>query len=121
MSNEPQERNEAEDKSFADILNEFESSTRGQQKSGSGGRGKPKTKTRGRSRGKPAGAPPLQGTVVGVSGDFVLIDYGGKAEGIISRADLQDAEGNLTVERGDKLNVAITGFNAEGLAKLSRV
>jgi small subunit ribosomal protein S1 len=50
-----------------------------------------------------------------------LIDYGGKSEGVIAAADLRDAEGNLTVQRGDSFDVAITGFNSEGMAKLSRV
>jgi small subunit ribosomal protein S1 len=59
--------------------------------------------------------------VVGVSADYVLIDYGGKSEGMISAGDLKDAAGNLTVQRGDAFDVAITGFNPDGMAKLSRV
>src|SRR5207237_8740687 len=67
------------------------------------------------------GPPPLRGTVVGVSGDFVLVDYGGKAEGVIAAADLRGADGNLSVKNGDTFDVAITGFNSEGMATLSRV
>src|SRR5207248_5657470 len=52
--------------------------------------------------------------------DVVLIDYGDKAEGMIPAADLRDAEGNLTVKIGDAFDVAITGFNNEGMATLSR-
>jgi small subunit ribosomal protein S1 len=115
MPNEPRDHGgeEAEDKSFADILHEFESSSRAPEKTG--GRAKRKGKAR------PGGPPRLQGTVVGISGDFVLIDYGGKSEGVIAAADLRDSSGNLAVERGDKFDVAITGFNSEGMAKLSRV
>src|SRR5436190_9498521 len=107
---------EADDKSFADILNEFESATvkPAQKDAGRGG-------ARGKGRGKRPSAPRLQGTVVGISGDSVLIDHGGKSEGVIHVADLRDREGNLTVKVGDTFDVAITGFNDEGMAKLSRV
>jgi small subunit ribosomal protein S1 len=116
MPNEPlrQDGGETEDQSFADILKEFETSNRPAEKK-TEGRGKRKGK------GKPGGPPRLQGTVVGVSGDFVLVDYGGKSEGVIAAADLRDASGNLAVQRGDTFDVAITGFNSEGMAKLSRV
>src|SRR5579862_4741128 len=120
MSKDPQEHKQAEEeRSFADILNEFESSTRSVEKRAPAGKGKPKGKGRGRSR--PSGPPPLQGTMVGVSGDFVLVDYGGKAEGVIPRTDFAGPDGNLTIQRGDTFNVAITGFNKEGMATLSRV
>jgi small subunit ribosomal protein S1 len=59
--------------------------------------------------------------VVGIAGDFVLIDHGAKSEGVMPSADLRDAEGNLTVKVGDTFDVAITGFNSEGMATLSRV
>ncbi len=116
--NDPQEQNEAaDDKSFADILNEFESTTKPAHKDvGKGGaRGK------GKGRGQRASAPRIQGTVVGISGDSVLVDHGAKAEGVIHAADLRDRDGTLTVKVGDTFDVAITGFNEEGMAKLSRV
>ena len=56
-----------------------------------------------------------------MSGDFLLIDYGEKAEGVIASADLLDAEGNLSVKRGDSFDVAITGYNSEGMVTLSRI
>ncbi len=62
-----------------------------------------------------------RGTVAGMSGDFVLVDFGAKSEGVISVADLTDAEGKLTVQRGDTFDVAVTGRNNEGLVTLSRV
>jgi small subunit ribosomal protein S1 len=102
------------DMSFADILKEFETANqpKRQEKSASG------AKRKGKSRPAPRA---LKGTVVGVSDDFVLVDYGGKSEGVISTADLRDASGNLAVQRGDTFDVAITGFNKEGMATLSRV
>jgi small subunit ribosomal protein S1 len=111
MHKDPLEQGEdTTDASFADILNEFENSSR---VASSG-------KRRGKGKGKSA-APALRGTVVGVSGDFVLIDYGAKSEGVIAAGDLLDAEGNLSVKRGDTFDVAITGYDKEGMAKLSRV
>ena len=95
-SREPPE--EAPDASFADILKEFEAAER---RAPSGGL--------------------RRGTVVGISGDYVLIDYGSKAEGIIPSADLLDRDGKLTVKRGDTFDVAVTGRNNEGMVTLSRV
>jgi small subunit ribosomal protein S1 len=112
----PKQGEEAPDESFADILNEFEKSTR----TAPPAKGKGKGPGKGRGRSKPA-ASALHGTVVGVSGDFILIDYGAKSEGVIPAADLRDADGNLSVKRGDSFNVAITGYNSEGMATLSRV
>src|SRR5215471_18330435 len=115
MSNDRPEQNGTEERSFADILNEFESASRKTAKGSAGGRNKAKRKAR-----RPA-PPPLRGTVVSISGDFVLVDYGGKAEGVIARHDLLDRDGNLSVERGETFDVAITGFNKEGMATLSRI
>ena len=112
----PKQGEEAPDESFADILNEFEKSTR----TAPTAKGKGKGPGKGRGRSKPA-ASALHGTVVGVSGDFILIDYGAKSEGVIPAADLRGADGNLSVKRGDSFDVAITGYNSEGMATLSRV
>src|SRR5438876_1546485 len=116
MVNDPREQGEeTADKSFADILNEFESTSRVARQSAAARAAK------GKGKRKPAGPPPHRGTVVGVSGDFVLIDYGEKAEGVMATADLLDAEGNLSVKRGDSFDVAITGYNSEGMVTLSRI
>ncbi len=109
-----QQGDDAADTSFADILKEFENANR------PAGAGKEKSKGKGKGRGRPA-ARALRGTVVGVSGDFVLIDYGAKSEGVIHAADLRDKDGNLSVKRGDTFDVAVTGFDKEGMARLSRV
>ena len=90
MSDEQKEqREETADKSFADILNEFENASRSPSNNAAPGKRKGKR--------RPSGPPPLRGTVVGVSEDFVLIDYGGKSEGIIPSANLLDADRNLSV------------------------
>ena len=109
MPNDPREP--GEDASFADILHEFEKSSDAA----------PTTKRKGKGKGKSNAARSLRGTVVGVSGDFVLIDYGAKAEGVIPSADLLDTARNLSVKRGDIIDVAITGYDKEGMATLSRV
>ena len=109
MPNDPREQ--GEDASFADILHEFEK----------GSDAAPTTKRKGKGKGKSNAARSLRGTVVGVSGDFVLIDYGAKAEGVIPSADLLDTARNLSVKRGDIIDVAITGYDKEGMATLSRV
>src|SRR6476661_8374949 len=115
MSKDRPEHEESADRSFADILNEFESASRASGKKTAPRAGKGK----GRNKGP---APSAQrGTVVGISGDFVLIDYGSKSEGVIPASDLRDPEGNLGVKRGDTFDVAVTGFNSEGMATLSRV
>jgi small subunit ribosomal protein S1 len=107
MSNErPLPNQENDDRSFADILSEFESAAvapRSKRKSRSGGRS------------------PLRGSVVGIAGDSVLVDYGAKSEGVIPSADLQDRDGKLSVKVGDALDVAIVGYNNEGMATLSPV
>jgi small subunit ribosomal protein S1 len=117
MANDPLEQHdESADKSFADILKEFETTNRPAPQRG---KGAPAGKAKG--RGRPSGPPPRRGTVVGVSGDMVLIDFGEKSEGVIPAANLRDADGNLSVKRGDTFDVSVTGFNSEGMAKLSRV
>ena len=99
MQNDPRgPDDDSADESFADILKQFETKER-----------------------KSTGGAHRRGTVVGVSGDYVLIDYGSKAEGVIPSADLLDAEGKLSVKRGDTFDVAVTGRNNEGMTTLSRV
>src|SRR3954453_12896480 len=115
MSPDRPEHEESVDRSFADILNEFETTSRptGKKTPSRGGRGK--------GRNRAPGPPAQRGTVVGISGDFVLIDYGAKSEGVIPAADLRDPDGTLSVKHGDTFDIAITGFNSEGMATLSRV
>ncbi|HEY2383104.1 MAG TPA: 30S ribosomal protein S1 [Terriglobia bacterium] len=117
MSNDSHQQGDETERSFADILNEFETT--------SGGAAKSKDKDKGRPRGKGRGRGPapsaLRGTVVGISSDVVLVDFGGKSEGMIPAADFRDSDGNLSVKQGDAFDVAITGFNSDGMARLSRV
>src|SRR5580693_4106156 len=61
----------------------------------------------------------LEGTVVAVTADSVLVDIGFKTEGILPLADFQSA--GETVKKGDKLVVTIKGRDPEGYYELSRL
>ncbi len=47
----------------------------------------------------------VKATIVGINGDSVFLDVGGKSEGVMSSAELVDSEGNITVETGDSVEV----------------
>jgi small subunit ribosomal protein S1 len=63
----------------------------------------------------------IQGTVVAVQRDEVVIDIGGKSEGIIPLNEFVDAQGQATVKPGDKIDVYIESReNDDGLVTLSK-
>src|SRR5580658_7363207 len=63
----------------------------------------------------------VQGTVVAVQRDNVVIDIGGKSEGIIAVSEFADAAGQITVKAGDKIDVYIESReNDDGLVTLSK-
>jgi small subunit ribosomal protein S1 len=63
----------------------------------------------------------VRGTVVGISEQYVLVDIGYKSEGVVAREEFVDRQGNLTVKRGDEVDVLIKSLeNQEGYAILSR-
>src|SRR4051812_19653614 len=64
------------------------------------------------------GRKQLQGTVVAVTADSVLVDIGYKTEGILPLADFQGAGQEVKV--GDKFPVSIKGRDPEGYYELSR-
>jgi len=81
--------------SFADALSEFE-----------------------RSRTHRGESKQLQGTVVSLTADQIVLDVGYKIEGVLPRSIFPDnAEG---VKAGDVFPVSITGRNEEGYYELSR-
>ena len=60
----------------------------------------------------------LEGTVVSLTADQVVLDVGYKTEGVLPRSSFPDnAEG---VKAGDSFSVSITGRNEEGYYELSR-
>ncbi|HEY7546570.1 MAG TPA: 30S ribosomal protein S1, partial [Blastocatellia bacterium] len=63
----------------------------------------------------------VRGIVVGITEQFVLIDIGYKSEGVVAREEFLDRQGNLTVKRGDEVDVLIKSLeNQDGYAVLSR-
>ena len=63
----------------------------------------------------------VTGTVVGITGDGVLVDVGYKSEGIIPKSQFNDEEGQLTVAVGDKVEVFLEKKeDSEGLIYLSK-
>ncbi|MFO0735808.1 MAG: 30S ribosomal protein S1 [Labilithrix sp.] len=63
----------------------------------------------------------VQGTVVAVQRDNVIIDIGGKSEGMISLSEFTDAGGQVTVKPGDRIDVFIESReNDDGLVTLSK-
>jgi small subunit ribosomal protein S1 len=64
------------------------------------------------------GSKQLEGTVISVSADSVILDIGFKVEGVLARTTFPDnAE---SVAPGDKFPVSVKGRNAEGYYELSR-
>src|SRR5579859_5147248 len=61
----------------------------------------------------------LEGTVIAVTADAVMVDIGFKTEGIIPLADFQKA--GEPVKAGDKIPVSIKGRDPEGYYELSRL
>ncbi len=63
----------------------------------------------------------VQGTVVAVQRDNVIIDIGGKSEGMISLSEFNDGSGEITVKAGDRIDVYIESReNDDGLVTLSK-
>ena len=64
------------------------------------------------------GGKQLEGTVIAVSADSVILDIGFKSEGILPLADFQSA--GETVKPGNKLLVSVKGRSPEGYYELTR-
>jgi small subunit ribosomal protein S1 len=47
----------------------------------------------------------IEATVVGISGENIFLDAGGKSEGVLGAAELRNADGELTVALGDRVKV----------------
>src|SRR5215470_4337340 len=70
------------------------------------------------ARQKTEAGKQLEGTVVAVTADSVLLDIGFKSEGILPLADFQTA--GEPVKPGDKLAVSVKGRDPEGYYQLTR-
>lgn len=97
-SNNPESQSPAETtESFDQLLSEYE---------------------RSHVRAAEDGARQLEGTVIAVTAESVLIDIGFKTEGIMPLSDFQSA--GAQVKPGDKLVVSVKGRDPDGYYQLSR-
>jgi small subunit ribosomal protein S1 len=88
----------SDENSFADILSEFEQQHHG-----------------------PARGQAIHGTVVSITSDAIFVDIGRKIDGVLPLDLFRDAKGELTLRKGDKLLVNITGSDGEGSYTLSTI
>src|SRR6266849_2044662 len=57
----------------------------------------------------------VRGIVVGITDQSVLVDIGYKSEGVVAREEFVDRHGNLTVKRGEEVDVLIKSLeNQDG-------
>ena len=64
----------------------------------------------------------VTGTVVQVARDNVVIDIGGKSEGVIGRDEFVNVHGECTVKAGDRVDVFIESRESDdGLVKIFSV
>jgi len=60
----------------------------------------------------------VRGKVVGITGDDIFIDLGGKSQGMLQRSELSE---DAKIEKGDTIEVAIVGYDKQdGLILLSK-
>src|SRR6187399_1532351 len=63
----------------------------------------------------------VSGTVVQVHHDSVIVDIGGKSEGVISKSEFVDANGAISIKAGDRVDVFIESRESDdGLISLSK-
>jgi small subunit ribosomal protein S1 len=100
---ETQSANDTE--SFSDLFSQYE-----------------KSHARNRNNKNEDSGKQLEGIVVAISADSVILDIGFKSEGILPLADFQNAAGTEkpAVKQGDKLLVSVKGRNPEGYYELTR-
>jgi len=63
----------------------------------------------------------VTGVVVRINRDFVIVDIGGKSEGVLNKDEFIDAQGLFNVQPGDKVDVFIEARESDdGLISLSK-
>jgi len=63
----------------------------------------------------------VAGIVIQVSHDSVIVDIGGKSEGVIARQEFTDAQGQVNIKAGDRVDVYIESRESDdGLISLSK-
>jgi small subunit ribosomal protein S1 len=92
------------ERDFGDILAEFEA-----QQAEAGGSKDPKPGER------------VSGTVISIGDEAAFVDIGAKSDGMVSRLELTDEDGELTVAVGDTLEAMVTGHDEASGCLLLRV
>ena len=90
----------AEESSFGDVLSAFE---------------------RDHQHGETSHGEALEGFVIQVTPNAILVDIGMKREGLLPLDEFVDEKGEPTLKSGDAVNVSVTGRSPEGYYKLSTV
>src|ERR1041385_7066808 len=63
----------------------------------------------------------VSGIIVQVNRDSVVVDIGGKSEGVISKSEFVDAQGEVRVKAGDRVDVFVESRETDdGLISLSK-
>jgi small subunit ribosomal protein S1 len=63
----------------------------------------------------------VSGVIIQVNRDTVVVDIGGKSEGVISKGEFADANGAISIKAGDKVDVFIESRESDdGLISLSK-
>src|SRR5207247_1077702 len=63
----------------------------------------------------------VSGLVIQITRDAVVVDIGGKSEGVISKSEFTESEGKFAVNVGDRVDVFIESReNDDGLITLSK-
>ncbi len=60
----------------------------------------------------------VKSRVIGITGEFVYVDLGGKSDGIVDLNEFMDDEGNLHVKQGDEVEAFFLGLQ-DGIRKLT--
>ena len=63
----------------------------------------------------------VTGVIVRVMREFVVVDIGGKSEGVLPKVEFMEAAGEITVSPGDQVDVFIESRESDdGLVKISK-
>ncbi len=63
----------------------------------------------------------VSGIIIQVNRDSVIVDIGGKSEGVISKNEFADASGAISIKAGDRVDVFIESRESDdGLISLSK-
>ncbi len=62
----------------------------------------------------------IETEIVAIGIDTIFLDLNAKSEGVLSRAELADENGNLSVKEGDKIKVFFLGYKTTRPALLQK-